>query len=72
MKATISITDVTERAVRAALAVIDEATNGTSEHRDSPCGDKLAVALDREIRAALTAHFDRDCGYRPAYVRATD
>ena len=66
MSRKISIDEVTERAVRAALAIVDEATEGTSQHSAGPCGDALAHRLHETIESALAAHFESDLA--PAFV----
>ncbi len=63
----INIDDVTREAVKAALAVIDEATDGASKVSACPCGDPLAFKLHKLIEAAITEHMAHP-DYGPAFV----
>lgn len=71
MKKTISIDEVTTEAVRAALAVLDEATDRTSKRSAGPMGDELAYALHRTIEKAMKEHFEHP-DFAPAFVVAKD
>ncbi len=68
---TINIEDVTTKAVRAALDLVDAAADKTSNKSDGPCGDALAYKLHETINAALHAHFSHP-DVAPAFVRASD
>lgn len=68
---TVDLDEVTRNAVNAALAVIDEAADGTCRRSDGPCGDALAGTLDDIIRKAVKAHFDHP-DYAPAFVRLSE
>jgi hypothetical protein len=71
MTKTVNIEDVTTKAVRAALDIVDEAADKTSNKSDGPCGDVLAYKLHETINAALHAHFSHP-DLAPAFVCADD
>lgn len=67
----IEIEEVTTQAVQAALAVIDEATDGTSKQSNGPAGDKLAGELHELISEAVRKHFAHPL-YAPGFIEASD
>ena len=67
----LSIETTTYLATRAALRVLDEATEGTTRQSGSPCGDKLAADIHKLIERALREHLEHP-DYAPAFIEAAD
>lgn len=70
VKTTISIEEITQNAVRSALKILDDATDGTTGRSASPCGDRLAYSLDELIQKSLREHFHSE--FAPAFITASD
>lgn len=66
----IKIEELTEKAVRAMLRVIDSETAGTTNACGSPCGDKLAFDVHERIKVALREHFRSE--FAPIEIKASD